>query len=271
MGIAEKHEKMLYPMVRITAEKTHGSGTIIYSEPNPKNKNRYDTYILTNEHVIDFLIKIEKKWSNIFKRKIEKDILGTPEIETFKYEWSSRIYTSEGNKASIVAYDKEEDLALLKLRSPEKYPYPAKLYPIDKVKELKCFMGTYTIGCGLGEKPVITQGFLSGFGYEIENKEFIMNTAPSIFGNSGGACFLESTNRFIGVPSRLSVILLGFSADAITHMGYIIPIWRVCKFLKDQYFHFIYDNNYTLEQCEQMKKEAKERDELKMLKRLKSE
>jgi len=271
MNIKEKHQKMLYPAVRITSDAARGSGTILYSQQDKEDEDLWIYYILTNEHVIDDLIEIKKKWSNIFKRKIEQDILGTPEVETFAYKWGSRVEGSTSWKAKIIAYDKEEDLALLKMKIPFNYKYVAKLYPASKVKDLQCFMETITVGCGLGEKPVITAGFLSGFGYEIDNKEFLMNTAPSIFGNSGGSTFLKETGEFIGVPSRISVTMVGYSADPITHIGYIIPCYRVYKFLKDQYYQFIFDSNFTSEQCGKLRKEAREQDELKMLKRLKSD
>ena len=271
MNVNQKHKLMLYPMVRVISKNSIGSGTIVFAEKDKDNHSLFNYYILTNEHVVSKLITIEKRWSNLFKRKIEKDILGTPMIETFAYKWYSRVEGSTGWKGKIVAYDKEEDLALLKMTIPYEYKYVAKLYPLDKIKGLKCFMDIYTVGCGLGQKPLITSGFISAFGEEIENKEYLLVTAPQIFGNSGGASFLKNTGEFVGVPAASGVIFIGYSPTPITHMSYIIPVWRICKFLKDQYYHFIYDNKLTSEQCRKLRKQARTEDELKMLKRLKSE
>ena len=68
----QQHELMIYPEVRITADKARGSGTILYSAPIEDNEKRFETYILTNEHVVDDLIKVEKKWSTLLKREIKK-------------------------------------------------------------------------------------------------------------------------------------------------------------------------------------------------------
>ena len=48
---------------------------------------------------------------------------------------------------------------------------------------------------------------------------------------------------------------MGFSADAITHMGYFIPIDRVYKLLEDNDYQFIYDSNYSIEDCNKARKE----------------
>ena len=56
---------------------------------------------------------------------------------------------------------------------------------------------------------------------------------------------------------------MGFSADAITHMGYFIPIDRVYKLLEDNDYQFIYDSEYSIEDCEKArdKKQKPEKDE----------
>ena len=48
---------------------------------------------------------------------------------------------------------------------------------------------------------------------------------------------------------------MGFSADAITHMGYFIPIDRVYNLLDDNDYQFIYDSSKSIEDCEKSRKE----------------
>ena len=48
---------------------------------------------------------------------------------------------------------------------------------------------------------------------------------------------------------------MGFSADAITHMGYFIPIDRVYNLLDDNDFQFIYDSSKSIEDCNKARKE----------------
>ena len=33
------HEKILYPVTRVRAEKAGGSGVLVYSQPDPKNED----------------------------------------------------------------------------------------------------------------------------------------------------------------------------------------------------------------------------------------
>jgi S1-C subfamily serine protease len=265
LTLEQKHNKMLYPMVRVSSAQARGTGTIIYSKQD--GKEHYSTYIITNEHVVSGLISVEDKWSALLRRNRKVDVLGTPKIEFFEYDYTSRVIGGTTLDSQIMAYDKDEDIALLKLKAGKKFDHVAEMYPIEKRKELKCFMPINTVGCGMGNKPVITHGYISGFGYEIENKEFILGSAASIFGNSGGATFLEDSGQYIGMPARITVASLGFSASAITHLGYFIPYYRICKFLEDQVFQFIYDESYTEAQCADMRKRKREDDELRLLKR----
>lgn len=109
LSLEEKHKLMLYPMVRVTSGKAMGSGTVIYSKPKDGNKDSYSTYILTNEHVVDDLIKVEEKWSSLLRRTRKVDVLGTPKVEFFHYEYSSRVVGGTTMTTEIVAYDKDED------------------------------------------------------------------------------------------------------------------------------------------------------------------
>ena len=46
---------------------------------------------------------------------------------------------------------------------------------------------------------------------------------------------------FIGVPSMVAVSFSGMSANAITHMGYFIPIERVCAFMDRNFYGFVHN------------------------------
>jgi len=234
----------------------------LYSAPNKDGD--YSTYILTNEHVVDNNIKIEKRWNSVLKRDVRKEVLGTIEAHFFNYRWEQRAVGASAVEGDIVAWDKDEDLALVKLRSDEPAKAFVKLYPRGDERKLGIGTPTMAIGAGLGEPPVLTVGRLSQFGREIENREYWLQTAPTIFGNSGGAVFLEDTEEFIGVPARIAVVMLGFSADAVTHLSYMIPITRVYNFLDDQMFRFIFDSNYT-EAGEETAREEKRKEEERKL------
>ncbi|NGX44891.1 MAG: Serine protease Do-like HtrA [Chlamydiae bacterium] len=234
-----RHEKIALPCVRIRANKAGGSGTAIYSKDG-------STYVLTNHHVVTSCISIEKKWSALLKSERKIDVFEQVNVHFFDYQYSSRSIGGTTIQSDIMCYDKDEDLALVKLRSSKLMPI-AELYPRGQESKLRIGMPVICVGAGMGEPPVQTGGFLSQFGQEIDRKEYWLGTAPMIFGNSGGALFLEESYQLIGVPSQIRVMMLGWSVDPITHLSYSVPITRIYQFLEDQRFRFIYDDSFTEE------------------------
>lgn len=249
--------------VRIRAPKAMGSGTILWSGLG-EDAPDYSTYILTNNHVIADAIRHEMRWNNTIKRDVKTEVMATVSVHLFRYKWEQRAESATAIEADIMAYDKIEDLALLRLRLTGPAPAVVKLYPKNQERLLRVGDQVVTVGAALGEAPIITVGYLSQFGQEFEGREFWLETAPMIFGNSGGASFLATTEEMIGVPALIAQNMSGFSADAITHMSYVIPITRVYKFLDEQMFRFIYDPNFT-EQGEKTERESmRQRDEAKL-------
>lgn len=259
----ELHRAALLPCVRVRAGKAGGSGTVIYSVAG--NDGDHSTYVLTNYHVVQSLIEVKDRWDPVLQRDVKQDVRGLAEVHLFGYRWSSRAIGTTTIEADIAAYDVEEDLALLHLRSGQEMP-TARLYPRSKETELRVGMPVFAVGAGLGEPPVITSGLLAQFGREIEHREYWLNSAPSIYGNSGGALFLARTGELIGVPSRIAVTA-GFlgALDAITHLSFAIPITRIYQFFEDQLYRFIYDSSYTEESEAAERKRRREEDRLAIL------
>ena len=270
--IIQKHEQMFYPTVRVRTKKAGGSGTVVYSQKNEKDGEIY-TYVITNQHVIADSVHLEKKWDPVLKRKVDKEILDTVNVEFFRFNNYSHTIGSFAVEADIVAYSEVEggqDWALLRVRDKEnKADWVANLFPLQDIENVHIFDETYAVGASLGHPPVASNGMITYMDDEIDHYKYWMSSAPTIFGNSGGAVYRWSGTRkkyeYIGIPSRISIQPMGFSADAITHMGYFIPIDRVYKLLEDNDFQFIYDSNYSIEDCKKArnKKQApeKEKDE----------
>ena len=270
--IIQKHEQMFYPTVRVRTKKAGGSGTVVYSQKNEKDGEIY-TYVITNQHVIADSVHLEKKWDPVLKRKVDKEILDTVNVEFFRFNNYSHTIGSFAVEADIVAYSEVEggqDWALLRVRDKEnEADYVANMFPLDDLDNIHIFDETYAVGASLGHPPVASNGMITYMDDEIEHYKYWMSSAPTIFGNSGGAVYRWSGTRkqyeYIGIPSRISIQPMGFSADAITHMGYFIPIDRVYKLLEDNDFQFIYDSNYSIEDCKKAREKKqspeKEKDE----------
>ena len=258
--IIQKHEQMFYPTVRVRTKKAGGSGTVVYSE---SYKDEVYTYIITNQHVINDSVHIEKKWDPVLKRKVDKEILDTVYVEYFKYNNYSHTVGSFAVEADIVAYsevDGGQDWALLRMRDTEnKADWVANMFPLNDIDNVHIFDDCYAVGASLGHPPVASNGMITYMDDEIDHYKYWMSSAPTIFGNSGGAVYRWSAGRkkyeYIGIPSRISIQPMGFSADAITHMGYFIPIDRVYGLLEDNDFQFIYDDSVSIDECKKARKE----------------
>ena len=239
--IIQKHEQMFYPTVRVRTKKSGGSGTVVYSE---EHNNEIHTYVITNHHVINDCIHIVKKWNPVLKKKIDTEILDTVQVEYFKYNNYSHNIGSFAVEADIVAYSEVEggqDWALLRVRDKEsRADWVANLFPSNDLDNVHIFDDVFAV----------------------DHFKYWMSSAQTIYGNSGGACYRWSPTRkiyeYIGIPSRISVQPTGFSADAITHMGYFIPIDRVYKLLEENDYHFIYDKDVSFEDCEEARKGKRE-------------
>ena len=255
----------LYPCVRVKTAKAGGSGQVIHSS------EENGTFVITCHHVVEDSIVVKEEWSNTLQCNVKKDVFAPVDIEFFNYSYHDRAIGSEQVRAKIICYDKNEDVSLLKLEDINRIRPACTLYPCfglndESIDEgIDYGSGVITVGAALGSAPVMTVGHLCGFGRMIDQREYWLSTAPSIFGNSGGATFLVDNYKLVGMPARISVTMAGFSADAITHMGYIVPITRITQFLKDSMMDFLFDDSVTFEQCEKKIKEKREKMELSMM------
>ena len=236
-----QHREMLNTAVRID---TSGSGTVIYSKNHgTEEEKKYETYILTNYHVIGSSISIREIWSPQKAKKVKRETRSPVTAFWFDYIRCARSVGTRGKIADIVAHDEQRDLALLQLRDYERGVEPvAFVLPIDEVPKLG--QKVWAVGAGLGYPPFMTSGEMAFSEQIINGYRYQLATSPIIFGNSGGALFARSTERrryeMIGVPSRVSAN--GF--QAISHMGWSIPTETVYKFLRENFHGFVVGDKY---------------------------
>lgn len=249
--IQQMHEEMLYPVMRVRTEKAGGSGTVLYSAKDASGKVR--TYVLTNHHVVGDAIKVVTDFDPRVGKDIKHVVTKRVNCEQFQYNELSHCVGSLGIQADIVAHNERMDLALLELRDREnEMPYVAALIPEDEIDNCHVFDEAFAVGASLGHAPMLTDGRIVHMDDEIDDYTYWMSTAQIIFGNSGGAMFRLRKGHYelLGVPSRISVANLGFSADPITHMGYFAPPDRVYAFLRANDYHFVFDPKKTPEECD---------------------
>jgi len=237
----EAHEKYIYPVVRVTHGRVGGSGTIIYSQVN--KDGIYSTYILTNHHVIADAISIEEKWDSDLAKQVKKEKRAIIYVEIFKYRDLSTPVGTLKVEADIVIYNEDEDMALIKLRSEEQAHYIAALFLGNIYNVMD---ETVAVGCSLGFPPLPTVGHITRKDFQVDSLPFDMSSSQIIYGNSGGAMFLAETGELIGIPSL--VVAIGWGSP-IVHMGLFIPIKRICEWLGEEHYDFIYDVSKTEKDC----------------------
>ena len=264
--IEKLHEEILYTTTRVRIEKGSGSGTMLFSGKNKKND--FETYVLTANHVIDDLCTVDKRWDPMLGRDIKVELRKKCEVDTFRWEKISEATGATAIDADIVARDKLMDVALLKLRTGKEISPTANIFTgnIDDIK-----IGDQVMLCGasLGVPPIATNGNVVLTSQEINSYDYLLISAPSIYGSSGGATFRRSREgdkdlyEFIGVPARIAVTLTGFSTSPITHMGYSIRIDNILKFLDHNCYNFIYDSTHSIEEDEERRKKRIEKERVK--------
>ena len=244
---------------RVDANQARGSCTIIHSKDG-------HTYALTNFHVVANNVKYGTEWDSLLQKDIKRELKDAVQILFPRMSKTNDVIGHATVSADIVLYNKEQDIALLKFR--DETPYPTiKWYNKEDAKDVPILSRVAAIGAALGQKPIVTLGLLNGKQIEIDNYEYWMSGAQSIFGNSGGGLFVLNGDEwnFLGIPSRIAVQPMGFTSQAITHMGYFIPLHRIYEWIDDNCYQFLYDDDYTYEQCEKLREEKTKNELVKLL------
>jgi len=236
------HEKILYPVTRVRASDSGGSGVLIYSEPDPQKPGEFINIALTCQHVIDKNITVKEEWDAVLKRDMKRDIMQEVTVEIFDYD-GSKIVSANSTSSEIIAYDKSHDLAAVKLNNTRKMNYVSTVIPKEDIKDVHIADPVWVSGCSLLHDPFPNAGTLTSLREMIDQKAYIMQNAPSIFGNSGGGLFHGVTGNLLGLTSRITVTQLGFGMDVQSWMGFSTHPDRLYEFFDHQELQFLYDSN----------------------------
>ena len=237
----EIHEKILYPVTRVRASASGGSGVLVYSEPDPMNPEEYINIALTCQHVIDQNIIVKDEWDGVLKRDMKRDVMQEVTVEIFDYKGSS-IVSANSTTSEIIAYDKNHDLAAVKLNNTRRMPHVATIIPRDEISDVHIADPVWVSGCSLLHDPFPNAGTLTSIREIIDQKAYVIQNAPSIFGNSGGVLFHGVTGNLLGLTSRITVTQLGFGVDVQAWMGFSTHPERMYEFLDHQELQFLYDD-----------------------------
>lgn len=136
-------------------------------------------YLVTNYHVI----------------QNQKEVLVT---------FTTSANTRESYKATIRGFDKERDIAVLKLIVPSSMPSIPPAIPLGESKSLRVGQYALAIGNPFGLDQTLTSGIISGLGRQVKSPsgstiyDMIQIDAAINPGNSGGP-LLDSSGSIIGM------------------------------------------------------------------------
>lgn len=166
-----------------------------------------DGYLVTNAHVVTFV-----KAGEIIT------------FDTYKIRYS---YEEEYINVSLITYDQELDLALLKTDDSNYVPIS-----FGKIEEIKIGDIAYSLGNSQNQGLSLAKGIISKARVDIILSErtatVIASDAYIAEGNSGGALINEK-NQLIGITSFR---LKDDFGNTIYGMGYSIPIDIVDSFIQ---------------------------------------
>lgn len=257
------HEQVYYTTARVRTNEAGGSGVCIFSE---QEDGRAHTFVLTNHHVVESAISIEKKWDPTLKSEYPQEESDSVDVEFFSYNNYSKAVGSSTYQADIVAWDDLErrDIALLKLREREDtMEYVADMLPYEERDQIFTGDDVYAVGAGLGHPVFQTPGEVTNAHYELGSQVYIGTNSPITFGNSGGGLYKEGTDGnfyLIGLPARVSI--QGWS-DVANHIGFAVPIEKVYEFLEDNKMEALWSDEYTVEDSESRLRDMRRREKEK--------
>ena len=242
--------EMLYPTVMVDTGKGVGSGTVIFSAARAHESwkdERIWSLVLTNYHVVRGAISISEDFDPKKGKSIQSETRRPVHVRIWDYNDYSTAVGTTGRVGRILAWDKNRDLALLRLDDKERVLKNVATFWPEDVGGPYLFQQTWAVGSGMGNPPYPTEGLLSGIaGKDQQGRPLYLSSAPIIFGNSGGSLWAHSAKRdkyeMIGVPSMVGAYGWGV---AITHIAWSRPISEIRAFLRENEYGFVVGDKDT--------------------------
>lgn len=206
---------MLLPTVQLNGDDTVGSGTLVWSGPNPKT-GAVESYVLTSYHVVrNILADTPRAVKEGFQVTV---YLGTEKVDV---------------KGKMISSAPKIDAALVQLSTERQFPNVANVLPRAQSGSIEVWDPVCAVGCPLGNDPVPTQGEVSSLKNDLNGANYWMINAPTYFGNSGGGVYRGDTHQLIGVFSKIYTHGKG-SPVVIPHMGLCTPIDEIYQWLESE-------------------------------------
>lgn len=197
---------MVGPTVQLSGETTVGSGVLLPSRPSADDPTKFQTLLLTSWHVVRD-IRADARHADAPVPVILRDVNGG------KQHFNAR----------LVDYDAPLDSALLVLDTDERLSVGAHLPSRSRLASSKVFDAIVAVGCPLGNDPIPTRGHLSDLHHQVDGARFLMISAPTYIGNSGGGLYSQNSHELLGIFSKIYTHG-AVRPTVIPHMGLVTPL-----------------------------------------------
>ncbi len=211
---------LLGPVVQLAGEDSIGSGIVIRGPIEGGAAEQVD-YVLTAWHVVRDI------QGSLYNREMPVP------VAIYLNETTTRQET-----ATLLDFDAEIDVALLRLDMVDLVENTARLGRHDRLRQLEIFDPVYAVGCPLGNDPIPTLGEVSATQHDVDGATYLMISAPTYVGNSGGGIFDAHTFELLGVFSK--VYTHGsLRPTIVTHMGLVTPLQVVYDWMETTNYGFL--------------------------------
>lgn len=210
--------------------------------------------VLTNAHCVDRKVAVverDETQPDGTVKKVKREKRDDVTLAQRSYVGAERVGAAE-YQAEIVAYQKNRDRAVLKIKGEIPHAVESQLLPDGR--EVLRGQRIYIVGNPRMLDASVVEGIVSSVTrtFEVpwandEKIQFYQVSGGVTYGNSGGALY-DDEGYFIGVPAA------GFSEK---HLGLVITLPTIKRFLKDNCYAAVWDRAApTPEACFEEKRAA---------------
>jgi len=224
----ELRDRRMTPVVQVVQR---ASPAVVFIQTNGERRNRYRDFwgqVFSRTEPFDVSgsgVVIRKEGFIITNYHVVRDAKEI--LVTFGSEYDDQSY-----KASLISYDRNEDLALIKVQRDRDFA----TIPLGQSQDLMPGETVIAIGNPYGQTISVTAGIISGLhrnvpipqapdGRVLEFPEMIQTDATINPGNSGGP-LLNINGELIGINTAMN--------SQAQNIGFAIPVDRVRSVLENQ-------------------------------------
>lgn len=218
-----------------------GSGTII----RRKIDGKYINFVWTAAHVVEDLQSTKTVWVN---GKSQEIVFFEPVSVLREVFQDDELIGTDSRRAVVIKYDREQDLALLRVLKRNYSKLSAKFY-LDKKAPRRgtplCHVGSLLGKVGANSN---TDGIMSSLGRKHGANDIIFDqsTVTAVSGSSGGGVFLKKDGRYVGM------LVSGY--DESDRFNLIVPVRRMLKWAKKVGIHWALDPTVPMPSWSELEK-----------------